>query len=151
MHRDRRGAAAVWRRGLPEALGPWLDALPPGRLPRFWARLGVPQVGAAVDAACGIAGLAPGAERRGLAADLGALAVVFGRLTGTAAVDVRLEAIATDAWPSLPCRSRAGAASVHPARAGDRAGLARAGRHSAPPRSGAGRPGADRSPRGTPG
>lgn len=90
-------AAAVWRRGLPEPLGPWLDALPPERLPRLRARLGVPQVGAAVDAACGIAGLAPGAERRALAADLGALAALFGRLAGTAAVDVRLEAIATDA------------------------------------------------------
>ncbi|MFN3615507.1 MAG: DUF1826 domain-containing protein, partial [Rubrimonas sp.] len=89
-------AAAVWRRGRPEPLGPWLDALPPERLPRFRARLGVPQVGAAVDAACGIAGLAPGPERRALASDLGALAALFGRLTGSAEVDVRLEAIATD-------------------------------------------------------
>jgi hypothetical protein len=90
-------AAAIWRRSLPGVLSGWLDALAPDRLPRFRARLAVADVGAAVDAACGIAGLAAGPARTALAAELGALAKMFGQLLQTDIVEARLDVIATDA------------------------------------------------------
>lgn len=90
-------AAAVWRRALPAPLDAWLAALPPARLPRFRAGLAVADVGRAVDAACGIAGLAAGPGRAALVADLAGLAACFGRILAVERVEARLEPIATDA------------------------------------------------------
>lgn len=69
----------------------------PCRLTTCRARLAAADVGPAVDAACGIAGVVASPARIDLAAELGALAERFGQLLGIANVEARLDVIDTDA------------------------------------------------------
>lgn len=85
-------AATIWRREMTPAFRRWIGGLAFEDLPS--ARTVVPfhLAEAAVLSACEIAGLASSPERDVLASDIGALAIMAGRVLGARYVRLRLEA-----------------------------------------------------------
>lgn len=87
---------AVWHRPEPHGLAAWLDALPPERLPEGHFVGPAACVPVRIAALCDLVGLADGAERRDLVADISLLALLFAELIGDPDVDLRLEAVDHD-------------------------------------------------------
>lgn len=94
-------AATIWRREMSPAFRTWINGLTFEELPR--ARTVVPfhLVEAAVLSACEIAGLAPCPERDTLASDIGALAIMAGRILGARYVRLRMEAAMSVTCPNF--------------------------------------------------
>lgn len=86
----------VWQRAPDPAFVAWVDALDPARLPTLRVWLPHTRVREAVALACDSAGTPAGAGRDRLIGDVGALALLLARASGTPRVRVRLEAVRGD-------------------------------------------------------
>lgn len=84
-------AAAIWQRHPDASFQTWLDRLPAEQLPSLRITVPVQLAEKAAQTACSIAKMPPGRERTMLAGDVGALALIYGRVMKTGRVRIRLD------------------------------------------------------------
>lgn len=90
-------AAAIWRRRLSPGFAGWIEGIGLGQMPALRALVDFRAVENRVHAACDRAGLPGGTMRDILASDIGALALMFAQITRHPLMQIRLEAVVTDA------------------------------------------------------
>jgi hypothetical protein len=94
--RDPGVAAAIWRRPRDPDFAAWIDALPPGRLPRLRALTTPDNVARVVHAACDSAATPEGPQRDRLASDAATLALILSRIADQPLIEVRMEVVDSD-------------------------------------------------------
>ncbi|MFT3691023.1 DUF1826 domain-containing protein [Paenirhodobacter sp.] len=90
-------AAAIWQRAPAKEFTDWIEALPPGHLPRLRTIADVGAVESCVQAACDMMGTPSGTMRDMLAGDIAALAFIMAEVMQSPLLHLRLDAISTDA------------------------------------------------------
>ncbi|MEM8852418.1 MAG: DUF1826 domain-containing protein [Pseudomonadota bacterium] len=90
-------AAALWRRHTPAAFQSWIDSLDPKHLPHGRMPVDLASVRSAADALCDQRGTPEGAMREHLVDDIAALANIFAGLMDTDHLQLRLEAVTSNA------------------------------------------------------